>query len=179
MFSTALAKRLYFCQFHSLVRYQKVTAVQIHVRCKHQGKFERRSWTNHLTIDDQEAYNQLLEDEGVPSVKDKLKHVFGVFRSDSIYAIDSLKDIRRLDHGDFRIEWTFATLKDIAAWKVTTDKMCEMGTSEAELVLTAQQTALFHGNLCTKIPKGVDIDHTGFVSMIARPYKVSKPFHAI
>ncbi|XP_046352211.1 complex I intermediate-associated protein 30, mitochondrial-like [Haliotis rufescens] len=92
--------------------------------------------------------HKALLSEGMKGLKGELK-LFGQEIKEKCYA-DPFVDVQ---HGDYTYEWKMNTRDDIDKWVVTSDHDNNEGLSKASLVLSTNNTAMFHGYLSQEVMK--------------------------
>lgn len=73
--------------------------------------------------------------------------------------------------------WRFYEESSLDHWIVTSDSDHAEGFSKCELKISNQGYGLFHGNLCSRVPKDGRIQNSGYCNMITK--RVSVKFYTI
>ncbi|XP_060844764.1 complex I intermediate-associated protein 30, mitochondrial [Rhopalosiphum padi] len=76
--------------------------------------------------------------------------------------------------GEVDVFWRFYEESSLDHWIVTSDSDHAEGFSNCELKISHQGYGLFHGNLCSRVPKDGRIQNSGYCNMITK--RVSKSF---
>jgi len=71
--------------------------------------------------------------------------------------------------------WRFYEESSLDHWIVTSDSDHAEGFSKCDLQISHQGYGLFHGNLCSRVPKDGRIQNSGYCNMITK--RVSVLFH--
>ncbi|XGW01420.1 hypothetical protein V3C99_013960 [Haemonchus contortus] len=78
---------------------------------------------------------------------------------------EMFEDLGGLRHDEARIEWKFDTPEAMSKWATGCDSDWNEGFSTVQLVPTDNNTALFKGNISTKIIKDGRIERAGWATM--------------
>jgi len=73
--------------------------------------------------------------------------------------------------------WRFYEESSLDHWIVTSDSDHAEGFSKCDLKIGHQGYGLFHGNLCSRVPKDGRIQNAGYCNMITK--RVSVTFHIL
>lgn len=92
------------------------------------------------------------------------------------FAADLLMDIR---HGDYEYVWKFHDRNSVENWVVTADRDNSEGKSEANFILSKNNTGLFHGYLCQEVPKDGIVKRTGYCNIRSPTKFVSLHLHIL
>ncbi|XP_052106959.1 complex I intermediate-associated protein 30, mitochondrial-like isoform X3 [Mytilus californianus] len=113
------------------------------------------------------GYNHRIE----RPVKERIKEGYEIFKKDIKVFGEEMKDKWREDrmlianHNDYEYFWKFDGAKTLEPWVVTADRDNLEGFSKAEMALSKNNKALFHGYLSQRLPKDGILTSTGYANM--------------
>ena len=109
--------------------------------------------------------------EKKPATKDMLKYGLREIKVELNHLKEEVKEKFQCDvfmdfqHGDYEYQWRMNSLDVIETWTVTSDLDNSEGQSKASLVLSKNNTALFHGYLSQEVPKDGVQKRSGYCNM--------------
>ncbi|CAI2354772.1 unnamed protein product [Caenorhabditis sp. 36 PRJEB53466] len=88
-----------------------------------------------------------------------------VFKNVSIEKTELLEDIGFVRHNEARVEYRFDTKESLDLWKTGCDSDWKEGFSTCSIVNSDHGTAVFSGNISTKVLKDGRVERAGWASM--------------
>lgn len=125
---------------------------------------------------DRKSGYQTLEKE--KSIKERISLFFKNYPKEAKKYVGEVKDLLFKDrvllqlHGYYEILWKFNGEESLKDWVLTTDHDNLEGRSKAFFTVSQTNRALFHGHLCTEIPKDGLLTRAGYCN-IRSPYNVA------
>lgn len=93
------------------------------------------------------------------------EEIKSTFQSLSIEKPELLEDIGFVRHNEARLDYRFDTPEKLDLWKIGCDSDWNEGFSSCSLVNSDQETAVFQGNISTKVLKDGRVERAGWASM--------------
>uniref|UniRef100_A0AAF5D2J6 CIA30 domain-containing protein n=1 Tax=Strongyloides stercoralis TaxID=6248 RepID=A0AAF5D2J6_STRER len=103
--------------------------------------------------------------------KDLKKFSKEIREAGGIEKIECIEQIGLLRHGDTKVDYQFKEPSDIEIWKTGCDSDWGEGFSTCSLNLTNNKTAMFSGNISTKIVEDGRVERAGWASMKLRDFR--------
>ncbi|KAH7730304.1 Protein NUAF-1 [Aphelenchoides avenae] len=146
------------------------------------GRREPVPWTSALpnpkgveNYDPQFKLGELVDDapavfkEHTGKLVQEVKENFGLFREkpkDDAYVF-----LNGAQHGEVKVEYTFKDEKSLDIWYTGCDADWNEGYSNMELIRTERGTALFRGNISSRLPKDGKIQRAGWAAIKTQDFK--------